>query len=122
MVQSGFKAKSGNNKPTKNKSSKCVAKFSKSVKLTRLGNPLQLPKSNFRDEALDARALSKAIDISNEKKVAAKLLQGGGKLTTSDIKSKGKELAKELRRNLLKKKVGRVEQKLNELKKAEEGL
>eukprot|EP01036_Dinobryon_divergens_P028480 gene28480-37431_t len=92
-------------------------------KFTRKGNPLQLPK-RFRDEALDERALSKEIDKANEQKVAAKLLQGGGKVATTDLLQKGKSLNKDIRRSQVKRKLTRVEEKLNELeKKAEqEGL
>jgi hypothetical protein len=90
-------------------------------KFTRKGNPLQLPK-RFRDEALDERALSKEIDKANEQKVAAKLLQGGGKVATTDLLQKGKSLNKDIRRSQVKRKLTRVEEKLNELeKKAEQG-
>ncbi len=64
--------------------------------------------------------LSKAINVASENKVAAKLLQVGGKIVTGDIKSKGKDLAKEQRKEQVKKKVGRVEEKLNLLKQREE--
>lgn len=85
---------------------------------------LQLPKGKFREIAMEDRELSKAIAKANEQKVAGKLIQGGGKLTTKDILQKGKELNREKRRSEVKKKVGRVEEKLRELKeKAErEGL
>lgn len=83
-----------------------------------------MPKNKFRNEALDERALSKEIDKANEQKVAAKLLQGGGKIGFTDLLQKGKSLNKEIRRSQVKKKLGRVEEKLVELeKKAEaEGL
>ena len=121
MVQGSFKPSKASKPAHKKSTSSCVAKYSKNVKITRLGMPLQLPKTLFREEALDNRILSKAISVASEKKVAAKLLQAGGKITTNDIKAKGKELARELRRALVKKKVGRVEAKLNELKRIEEG-
>ena len=56
--------------------------------------------------------------------MAAKLIQGGGKLATKDIMQRGKELNKEQRRSQVKKKLSRVEEKLRDLKdKAErEGL
>ena len=76
------------------------------------GNAMQLPKGKFRDEALDDRTLTKAIDKSIEKKITAKLLQGGGKVKSQDLLQSGKELAKENRRSMVKKKVGRVEEKL----------
>ncbi len=105
------------------KSAKVTKQIQKS-KQAKKGNPLQLPKNNFRNEALDDLALSKAIDKANEKKVAAKLIQCGGKLTTTDLMSGGKEINKELRRSQVKKKIGRVAEKLKELQeKAEkEGL
>ena len=68
--------------------------------------------------------MSKEIDKANEQKVAAKLLQGGGKVATTDLLQKGKALNKDIRRSQVKRKLTRVEEKLNELeKKAEqEGL
>ncbi len=66
------------------------------------------------------RALTKAINKSNEQKLAAKVLQGGGFMTSSDLMKKGKELSKELRRKQVKKKLTRVEEKLAELKKKDE--
>eukprot|EP00600_Ochromonadales_sp_CCMP1393_P007377 CAMPEP_0174959622 /NCGR_PEP_ID=MMETSP0004_2-20121128/3278_1 /TAXON_ID=420556 /ORGANISM="Ochromonas sp., Strain CCMP1393" /LENGTH=101 /DNA_ID=CAMNT_0016207959 /DNA_START=144 /DNA_END=449 /DNA_ORIENTATION=+ len=86
------------------------------TKQAKKGNPLQLPKGKYRDEALDDRALSKAINKASEQKVAAKLIQDGSKLQSTDLMQKGKELSREQRRAQVKKKVGRVEQKLNELK------
>ena len=111
MVQGNFKSNNKNSakKPQAKSTSKQVGKFTKAVKLTRLGNPLQLPKTMFREQALDDRILTKAIGVANEKKVAAKLIQNGGKVTTSDIKAKGKELAKDLNRQRVVKKVGRLE-------------
>ncbi len=81
---------------------------------------MQLPTRNFRDEALDDHSLSKAIDKSNERKVAAKLIQGGGKLSTTDLLQKGKELNKDIRRSQVKKKVGRVSEKLKVLQEKAE--
>ena len=87
-----------------------------------LGAPLALPRINskYRDEAVLDRKLSKAIDISNEQKVAAKVVQDGGKMMLSDVMQKGKELNRDNKRNIVKKKIGRVEQKLNVLKAQEE--
>ena len=68
------------------------------------------------NEAIMDRKLSKAIDKSNEQKVASKLIQDGGRLGLSDVMQKGKELNRENKRALVKKKVGRVEEKLNQLK------
>ncbi len=99
-----------------------VAKVSKArkdhndKKKTKKGNPLQLPKNNFRDQAIDDHTLSKAIDKASEQKVAAKFIQGGGKLGLKDVMQAGKDLNKEKRRSMVKRKVGRVEEKLNALK------
>jgi hypothetical protein len=111
-------------KGSKSGQSAKIAKREKNAIKTKKGNPLQLPRSNFRNEALDERALSKAIDKANEQKVAAKLIQGGGKIGTKDLVQKGKELNKDLRRSQVKRKLTRVEEKLNALEtKAEaEGL
>ncbi|KAJ1426715.1 hypothetical protein B484DRAFT_450578 [Ochromonadaceae sp. CCMP2298] len=93
-----------------------VNKHAKEAQRAKLGNPLQLPRGKFRDDAIDDRALSKAIDKASEAKVAAKFIQGGGKVAAPDLLLKGKEINKEKRRSQLKKKVGRTEQKLNILK------
>mmetsp|Transcript_13824 Transcript_13824/g.23034 ORF Transcript_13824/g.23034 Transcript_13824/m.23034 type:complete len:131 (-) Transcript_13824:1088-1480(-) len=117
MVQGSMKKSAGRpgsvHKSTK--SAKLMKKVMK-TKQAKKGNPLQLPKGKYRDEALDDRALSKAINKASEQKVAAKLIQDGSKLQSTDLMQKGKELSREQRRAQVKKKVGRVEQKLNELK------
>jgi predicted HicB family RNase H-like nuclease len=66
----------------------------------------------------------KAIDKANEQKVAAKLLQGGGKINTKDILHRAKELNREQRRSQVKKKLTRVEEKLQDLRQKadKEGL
>lgn len=98
-------------------SAKVNQKIMKLKKKAKKGNPLQLPRSGkFRDEAIDDRNLSKAIDKASESKVAAKLVQGGGKIKIKEIMQQGKEINKDLRRSMVKKKVGRVEEKLNKLK------
>lgn len=103
------------------KSAKITKREQKS-KQTKKGNPLQLPKQQhaFREQALEERALSKAIDKANEQKVAAKLLQGGGKLKNAELLQKGKVLNKELRRAQVKKKLSRVEEKLAALEERAE--
>lgn len=118
MVQGNFKSKKPASaaKPTKN------ARVIDKSRVVKKGAPLQLPKRCFVSEALDDRALSKAIDKANEVKVAAKLLQAGGKLGLNDVKQKGKDMARDIRRQQLKKKVSKVEERLEELKKKEEGL
>jgi hypothetical protein len=93
-----------------------VAKHAKEAQRAKLGNKNQLPKGKFRDDAIVDRALSKAIMKASEQKVAAKFIQGGGKVAAPDLLAKGKELNKEKKRSQLKKKVGRTEQKLNILK------
>ena len=101
------KAISGNNGKAKKKESKAF---------TKKGAPLQLPKKHFRDEAIQSREISKAIGKAAEQKTTAKYLQGGGKLGLKDVLAKGKELAKEIRRSQVKKKLTRVEEKLKALK------
>jgi hypothetical protein len=106
------------------KINKNSAKFQKQIKrdqVVKKGAPTQLPKNNFRNEALDDHDLSKAINKANEQKIAAKLIQDGGKLTLTDVKQRGKEFSREEKRKQLKKKVGRVAEKLKALEaKAEE--
>lgn len=100
------KAKSQNRKVDKSK--------------TKKGAQVKLPKSNFRNEAIDDRSLSREIAKASEKNVAAKLLQGGGRVFTQDILLKAKEVNRDLKRSQVKKKVGRVEEKLKVLEAAEE--
>ena len=52
--------------------------------------------------------------------MAAKVIQDGGKMGLTDIMQKGKELNRDNKRNIVKKKIGRVEQKLNQLKAKED--
>lgn len=118
MVQGGKKI--SNIRPGEVKKSTNSAKVMKKVKReqqAKKGNPLKLPRTHFRDEALDDRELSKAIDKSNEQKMAAKALQSGMRVGTKDLLAKGKELNREERRKLLKNKVSRVEEKLRELER-----
>jgi hypothetical protein len=82
------------------------------AKMSKKGSSLKLPNGRFRDAALDDRDLSKAIDKANEQKVAAKLLQAGGKIAAVDLKAAGKEYNKNIRRTQLKRKLTRVEEKL----------
>lgn len=102
--------------------SKKVVSTSKQAKLKakkqqpRKGAPLKLPNSTFRNEALDDRALSRAIAKASEQRVAAKLIQDGGRISLSDVMQKGKELNREKKRDQVKKKLGRVAEKLKVLK------
>lgn len=73
---------------------------------------MQLPNGRYRDEAIDDHTLSKAIDKASEQKVAAKFIQGGGKLGLKEVMQAGKDINKEKRRSMVKRKVGRVEAKL----------
>lgn len=125
MVQGGGKKHSVSRPMAVKKArSAKVTKQEKKKLQTKLGNPTQIPKKGkFRDDALDDRLLSKAIDKKSEQKVAAQVLQDGLRLATKDILQKGKDLNRELKRQQLKKKVGRVKEKLRELeaKAAEQG-
>ena len=106
------------------KSIKSMQKLVAAKKNAKKGNPIQLPKQSniFRNEALEDRDLTKAINKVNEQKISAKVLQAGGHMKTKDLFQRGKELAKQQRRDQVKKKVTRVEEKLAELKKATENL
>lgn len=126
MVQGNLKKSKGTPNNNRVKSAHCasVKKAVAKTKAAKLGSVIQLPNKHFRQQAMDERELSKAIDKANEQKVAAKLVQGGGKLATKDILQRGKELNRQQRRSQVKKKLTRVEEKLRDLKaKAEkEGL
>ena len=106
-----------------------AAKFQKqqaNAKQARKGNP-HVTKRRIHSghtDRMEEIELSKAIDRSNEQKMAAKVLQGGGLMLNPEFTKKGKELNKEKRVKMVKKKLTRVEEKLKELKtKAEkEGL
>ena len=89
----------------------------KKDKYTKVGATLKLPKNGnkYRDKALEDRFVSKEIGKQAEQRTAAKLIQGGGKMLLKDLVQKGKELNKETRRSQVKKKLGRVEEKLKEL-------
>eukprot|EP01040_Poterioochromonas_malhamensis_P001534 gene1534-1624_t len=124
MVQGNAKRSSNQRAGDVKRGNKNSAKFQKQIKRqqqAKKGAPVQLRKDNFHLEALDERDLSKAIAKSCEQKIAAKAIADGGKMVLTDILQKGKELNRELKRSQLKKKVGRVQEKLNELeRKAEE--
>ena len=64
------------------KNSRQLLKAIKNKQKAKLGSTLKLPNGKFRGIAIEDRQLSKAIDKANEQKVAAKLIQGGGKLQT----------------------------------------
>lgn len=108
MAQGSFKINKTSSKPNSAKAKKAVA----NAKIARKGNPDQLAKGKLQAAALDDRDLTKAINKLGQQKVAGKLIQDGGKLTSSDLMKEGKELNREIRRNELKKKDGRVLEKL----------
>jgi hypothetical protein len=99
-------------------SAKVKQKIQKLKAKTKKGNPSLHGKDRIgtKQDFIEEKQLSKAIDQANEAKCAAKLLQSGGMLATlKDTTKKGKELNKEKRRSQVKKKVGRVEEKLKAL-------
>lgn len=124
MVQGVKKFSGGNASRKAETAAKAVKQQRHNASKTKKGAPRQLPKGQFRNLALDDHDLTKAIDKSNEVKIAAKLIQDGGRVGLTDIMQRGKVLNKENRRSQVKKKLTRVEEKLEALKeKAEkEGL
>jgi hypothetical protein len=113
MAQGLKKIQKNVNKSTNKNSAKAV-KQKLNEKKVRVGNPTQLPKRKT-DSVVEEYELSKAIDKSNEIKVAAKLIQDGGRVSLLDIMKGGKEINRENRRKIVKKKETRVEEKLREL-------
>lgn len=115
MVQSFKKSSSG--RPVAKANAAKFKKRENKAKQAKLGSTLKLPnqKSQWLDQALDARALSKEIAKSVEIKVAAKVLQGGGKIGIQELSAKAKLMNRDSRRNQLKKRTTRVEEKLKVL-------
>jgi phage pi2 protein 07 len=122
MVQGNVKKSKSARPVVKNeRSAKVVQKIMKEKKLTsKGGGRTYLPNNKFRDEAIMDRQISQAINKSNEQKIAARVIQDGGKMKASDLVQKGKELNREQRRSQVKKKVSRVEEKLKTLRAAAE--
>lgn len=120
MVQGSMKKSKG----VPAKVNQNAAKFKKRIareKEVKKGNTLKLPKKGFLLEAMEDRDITKAIGKSIEQKIAAKVIQGGTKLELNDVMKKGKQLNREINRSQVKKKLTRVEEKLQALKtKAEE--
>jgi hypothetical protein len=117
MVQGSMKIVGGG-KSKKMNSAKMKNKLAKAKAKTKKGNPSKHGKDRIgsKEDFAEEKILTKAIDKANEAKCAAKLLQSGGMLATlRDATEKGKDLNKEKRRAQVKKKVGRVEEKLKEL-------
>jgi hypothetical protein len=85
---------------------------------TKKGSSLKLPKSghNFYSEALEDRDITKAIGQAIEQKIASKVVQAGGKIGLRDVMEKGKEMRRQEKRKLLKRKKSRLEEKLIQLK------
>lgn len=81
MVQGSMKL----NKSAKKKSSHSVQKIVHKSAQAKKGSTTALPKGIYRSEAVLDRKLSKAINIANEKKVASKLVQDGGRLSLKDV-------------------------------------
>lgn len=120
MAQGNQKlSKNNKNAAKKSNSAKTKKQVLNAIKVKK-GNPLKVPSTHFRKEVLEERELTKAISKSVEQKVAAKLIQGGGKLGLKDIMQKGKELSRDLRRKQVKRKKSRMEEKLLELKQLAE--
>jgi hypothetical protein len=120
MPQGGFK-RAGTAKPGRmNKAN--AAKVKKHVmkkKMALKGNPLKMPKRNTGNisEAMAEKDLSKAIARKSEAGCASKLFQDGGKITIKDTTQAGKEINREKRRDQVKKKLSRIEEKLQVLQK-----
>jgi len=107
--------------PSKNQG-KLVRATTKKLSKTKKGNPNvhgnKLRQVSGQSQYEEAE-LSRAIGKASEEKTAAKLLQSGGGLTTAkDLHQKGKEIIRTKRRDQVKKKVGRTEQKMLDLKAA----
>jgi hypothetical protein len=115
MVQGYVKSKKGNVE-SKNKNNRLVKAELKKMKFAKKGSGTKISQPVDKED----RLLSKAIDKASEQKMAAKVIQGGGRLTTTDLMQRGKELNKETRRSQVKKKLGRVEEKLKAIREAAE--
>eukprot|EP00968_Pinguiococcus_pyrenoidosus_P025885 scaffold7033_cov257-Pinguiococcus_pyrenoidosus.AAC.20 len=86
-------------------------------KRTKKGGSDKVAKRGLRRlQDLESRAQSRAINANLERVLAAKAVQNGERLLRPDMKSKGKELAKEIRRQALTRKKSRIEEKLEQAK------
>jgi hypothetical protein len=116
-------SKMGGKPSKKMNSAKQKQKVQKAKAKTKKGNPSLYGKDRIgtKQDFVEEKQLSRAIDKANEAKCAAKLLQSGGSLSTlKDTVQAGKDLNKEKRRKQVKKKVGRVEEKMKALKAEQE--
>jgi hypothetical protein len=115
MVQGGKKMAMRASGKKNTMSAKVANKLAKAKAKTKKGNPsacgTRLRQRSAGALMKEDAVLSKAIAVSSEGKVAAKLLQAGKTLSkVKDALMKGKELNKEKRREQVKKKVGRTEE------------
>jgi len=105
--------------PSKNMG-KLVRQATHQKSKTKKGNPNthgNKLRQNSGQTQYEEAELSRAIGRASEEKTAAKLLQSGGGLNTvKDLHQKGKEIIRTKRRDQVKKKVGRTEQKMLDLK------
>ena len=68
-------------------------------------------------EAFEAnKTVEKTINANIEKLMAGKVIQAGEKLSLSDVKARGKDHVKEMKRGILKKKKTGIEEKMLKLK------
>eukprot|EP00640_Fibrocapsa_japonica_P006053 CAMPEP_0113936266 /NCGR_PEP_ID=MMETSP1339-20121228/3218_1 /TAXON_ID=94617 /ORGANISM="Fibrocapsa japonica" /LENGTH=120 /DNA_ID=CAMNT_0000938677 /DNA_START=31 /DNA_END=393 /DNA_ORIENTATION=+ /assembly_acc=CAM_ASM_000762 len=102
---------------SKKKAPKVVVHGKKRHGKVKKGNPTKFSSKKAGNYAYkDNKAISRAINKKNEQATAAKALQSGAHLNITDVKTSGKELVKEIRRNMLKKKSSRIEEKLEKAK------
>ena len=112
----GFKNKGSGGRPIKKSKGQVAKKIHNKKAYAKKGSSLKMPKKGLHIfEAADDRALSKEIAKASEGKVAAKLLQDGAKLKMNDLVSKGKEINRDKRRDELKKKVSKTDEKIRKL-------
>lgn len=118
MVQGNMKLSGGRPGAIKKDNSAKLKKKVFNQQKTKKGSSLKLPKSGhgFFNEALEDRDITKAIGKSIEQKIASKVIQAGGSLGLRDVLEKGKEMRREEKRKLLKRKKSRLEEKLIQLK------
>mmetsp|Transcript_36106 Transcript_36106/g.52889 ORF Transcript_36106/g.52889 Transcript_36106/m.52889 type:complete len:132 (+) Transcript_36106:28-423(+) len=119
MAQGGLKSKASKNAGlSKKQRAKVKAQTKKQrERLVRKGNPGQKAKTSQRKlQAIEQSAITKEINKKNEQMLAGKAIQGGDTLFMRELKTKGKEITKEIRRNALKKKESRIEEKLAKAK------
>ncbi|GAB5034475.1 Hypothetical protein NocV09_01900950 [Nannochloropsis oceanica] len=98
------------------KGKKAHAKASSKRTAAKKGNPTQLPKNiQRRGMALEQARITKAINQNVERVSSARALKAGDTFSMNDVKSIGKELNRDIRREEMTRKKTRVEEKLAEL-------